>query len=646
MVLAQQEEALARFGVNQSTTPAAFAAAEAQALAALNAAIADVTSAYGVITPISPTAAPVVAGAAGTGGGSAAATGTTGIGGAVGPPRRAWPPHADRWDGWCRTSGTGTSGTGTSGTGTAGTGTAGTGTAANQGGAGPTSGPFAGFVQDPTTGNLIDPATGRQADAGGRFLDPITGQPFGPASPFVSRLEGLDGGVSPVGGLLGGTAGPGVSVGALAPGLQGPRLASVRAVSAWWPGEPCPPRRRWRRGRVRREPRSYRIRVDRRVVRRRGAAEPVGAQPGGRAAAPAGGGEPQHDGGHGPAILRHRVGTGAGRLPPPMAGAGAGAGGGGAGRPPGRSMPRTGEPASVWGAAPGAGGRPDRRRPSSRSTAEVEDDEVWNGGTTVPSPSTAAEPPALCGSDERHARRTGSGDCAVRPTGSGAVGSGGNRSPAEQQGALGVGQHGGDRHRMLPVQDPELGGTDPVQRAGVLPPEQPGQRRPVAAPGDQHGVHRGPERSARRHRLRHVDGRAGPSRGRRVRGSREIADEQVRGPVGAGRGPPGTAAPDRAPGTGGLEQVPPAAGVVGRHRQQAADAQQPVGEQCRDAPVADHPDPARPGPIAGSSAGVEAASIPRNTPAGGTSSTTDTSRGSCHRTVGRAVIAGPARRRG
>jgi hypothetical protein len=71
---------------------------------------------------------------------------------------------------------------------------------------------------------------------------------------------------------------------------------------------------------------------------------------------------------------------------PPMAGAGAGAGGGGAGRPRGRSMPRTGEPASVWGAAPGAGGHPDRRRAASRSaTADVEDDEVWNGGTTVPS---------------------------------------------------------------------------------------------------------------------------------------------------------------------------------------------------------------------------------------------------------------------
>ena len=38
-----------------------------------------------------------------------------------------------------------------------------------------------GSCQDPTTGNLIDPATGREVDAGGRFLDPITGQPFGDA---------------------------------------------------------------------------------------------------------------------------------------------------------------------------------------------------------------------------------------------------------------------------------------------------------------------------------------------------------------------------------------------------------------------------------------------------------------------------------
>ena len=60
-------------------------------------------------------------------------------------------------------------------------------------------GPFAGFVQDPISGNLIDPATGREVDAGGRFLDPITGQPFGESSPFATRLEGLVGGPAPAG---------------------------------------------------------------------------------------------------------------------------------------------------------------------------------------------------------------------------------------------------------------------------------------------------------------------------------------------------------------------------------------------------------------------------------------------------------------
>ena len=378
MVLAQQEEALARFGVNPSTTPAAFAAAEAQALAALNTAIADVTAAYGVITPVTPTAAPVVAKRAAAPEPEEARRppDVNGVGGAVGASAGGVAAAA---------AGAGGTSGAASGAGTAG-GTA-TGTAGDAGGAGPTSGPFAGFVQDPTTGNLIDPATGRQADAGGRFLDPITGQPFGPASPFVSRLEGLDGGVSPVGGLLGGTAGPGVSAGCRGSRPRGgPGRRRCGRCRPGRRGSPALPRRRWRRCRVRREPRPCRIRVDRRAVRRRGAAEPVGTQPGGRATAPAGGGEPQHDGGHGPAVLRDRVGPGAGRLPAADGRGRRGCRGrGGAGRPRGRSLPRTGEPASVWGAAPATGGHPDRRRATSRSTAEVEDDEVWNGGTTVPS---------------------------------------------------------------------------------------------------------------------------------------------------------------------------------------------------------------------------------------------------------------------
>jgi hypothetical protein len=359
MVLAQQEEALARFGVNPSTTPAAFAAAEAQALAALNAAIADVTAAYGVIAPVSPAAAPVVAaGAAGNGG-------LTGVGGAVG--------GATAGVAAALPAGGGTSGTGAVG--------AGSGTAAEGGATGPTSGPFAGFVQDPTTGNLIDPATGRQADAGGRFLDPITGEPFGPPSPFVSRLEGLDGGVSPVGGLLGGTAGSGASAGVLAPGLPGaPAGAGGLGLVA---GGALP------------------------FLAAGGAGAGLAASRGrsgsGSIAALYGGVVPPSLAGRNPAAAQLRqqaaenlstmAGTArrysaiaSGQAPgaylPPMAGAGVGAGAGGGGAR-GRSLPRTSEPASVWGAVPGAGGGPDRRRASSRSTAEVEDDEVWNGGTTV-----------------------------------------------------------------------------------------------------------------------------------------------------------------------------------------------------------------------------------------------------------------------
>ena len=90
MVLAQQEEALARFAVNPSTTPAALAAAEAQALAVLNGAIGEVTSAYQGILPPPPTPAPVVAAGAGT---SATSAGSgTGLGGALGVPRPGWPP--------------------------------------------------------------------------------------------------------------------------------------------------------------------------------------------------------------------------------------------------------------------------------------------------------------------------------------------------------------------------------------------------------------------------------------------------------------------------------------------------------------------------------------------------------------------------
>ena len=235
---------------------------------------------------------------------------------------------------------------------------------------GPTSGPFAGFVQDPTSGNLIDPATGRQADASGRFLDPITGEPFGPVSPFVSRLEGLDGGVSPVGGLLGGVPGGlGTSPGALAP-VAGAGGAAVGAGV--------------------------------------GTAAGRGRGGSGSFAALYGGVVPPSLAGNNPAAaqLRQQAATNLstmagtaqrytaiasgqaapGAYLPPMAGGGGGmaGGGGGAARRGGRSGPRVAEPASVWGAVGGGSSRPDRRRTHSRPTTEVEDDSVWSAGTTAP----------------------------------------------------------------------------------------------------------------------------------------------------------------------------------------------------------------------------------------------------------------------
>ena len=102
MVLAQQEEALARFGFNPGTTPAAFAAAQAQALAALNAAIGEVTGAYGGSPPSAD-------GGPRRGGRRRRRTGRPPgyAGGAAGPPRRAWPPDCRPGDGWCRAGGHG-----------------------------------------------------------------------------------------------------------------------------------------------------------------------------------------------------------------------------------------------------------------------------------------------------------------------------------------------------------------------------------------------------------------------------------------------------------------------------------------------------------------------------------------------------------
>jgi hypothetical protein len=347
MVLAQQEAALARYAANPSTTAAALAAAEAQALQVLNGAIGEVTSAYSGILPPPPTPAPVVA--TGTGGGLGGAVGGAAAGVAAGLPDGATARLNDR-----ATAGTGTVGSAV----------------------GPTSGPFAGFVQDPTTGNLVDPATGRQADASGRFLDPITGEPFGPVSPFVSRLEGLDGGVSPVGGLLGGVPGGlGAAPGALAP------VAGGASPGGFVPGGALP------------------------FLAGAGVGAAAGRGRGGSApfAALYGGVLPPSLSGNGPAAAQLRQQAAAnlamsastaqrysaiasgqatpGAYLPPMAGGGV-AGGAGA-TPRGRLGPRTVEPSGMWGAVGGGGGRPDRRRPT-RPSADVEDESVWSAGVVAP----------------------------------------------------------------------------------------------------------------------------------------------------------------------------------------------------------------------------------------------------------------------
>ncbi len=200
-VMAQQQAALARYGVSMAgrdpaSAAAAMAAAEAQALAVLNGEIAKMTAAFGAVQPPDPGTAPVHGG-----GGGGTRTGPNATTGATATAMLA-------------------------GTGGAG----GNGVTSNTGmPTGPESGPFAGWVKDPTTGNLIDPATGREVDSSGRFVDPVTGQPFGDPSQYASRLEGLQGGVSPA---LGG--GPG-SV-PLAPAFSAPAPGGPAGFAPFYGG--------------------------------------------------------------------------------------------------------------------------------------------------------------------------------------------------------------------------------------------------------------------------------------------------------------------------------------------------------------------------------------------------------------------------
>ncbi len=363
MVLAQQEEALARYGSNPGVTPEMFAIALAQALATLNAAIAEVTGSYAAIAPPAPGAAPVVAEPGGADSGSrsgtAAAT-AVGTGGATGSNAAAFAGSE---------SGSGAGGQAATAL-------------------GPQSGPFAWFVQDPTTGNLIDPATGREVEPGGRFLDPVTGVPFGDPSQFTSRLEGLVGGVPGVvagigaggAGVLGVTAPIGAPTGVAAGGLgAGGFGAGAGGVAPFLaPG-----------------------------LVGGGAAGAAGARGGaGRFAGLYGGTLPPSLGGNNPAssqllqtaavnmetkagvaqryaaIASGQAASGMGFMPPPMMG-GFGGGGAAGGARSGRAggSRAGGESRGMWGGAvPATGnGRPERRR-SRASSTDVEDDDVWTGG--------------------------------------------------------------------------------------------------------------------------------------------------------------------------------------------------------------------------------------------------------------------------
>jgi hypothetical protein len=360
MVLARQEQVLAALAANPATRESQFAAAEAAALVALNQAIGEVTQAYAAIAPPAPGTAPVVVATAGGGtpGGTPAATG---LGGALG--------------------------------GTAGR--AGTGSAlgAEQAGGssaalGPQSGPFAGFIQDPISGNLVDPGTGREVDAGGRFLDPITGQPFGESSPFATRLEGLVGGAAPAGLAGVGAIGAG-GVGVPAAGVIGPAAGAVVPAGLGVAGAPAAA------GGVPFLPPAV------------GGAGALGPSRGStaRLAGLYGGIVPPSLAGPNPAgsqlnqvaaqnlqnkaavaqryaaIANGQAPAQLGFLPPPVAGVGGG--GTGAARSARRSGPRAvTEPAGVWGAVPGGSGRPDRRGKAG-SSADVEDEDVWTGGAAV-----------------------------------------------------------------------------------------------------------------------------------------------------------------------------------------------------------------------------------------------------------------------
>lgn len=303
-----------------------------EALEQLNALIATMSESFGAIQPANPGTAPVKdsAGGAGTGtgGGSAAQLAST-TSGASGADAGTGADAGVGADAGADAAAAGAQAAGLDPT--------------AAGAVGPTSGPFNGWVQDPNSGNLVDPTTGREVNAGGQFLDPVTGQPFGDATQNLSRLEGLQGGVGTTGGLFGG----GVGAFAGATGGVGGLTGGGGGGFAGLYGGMIPPSLMGSNPAMGQLQAKANQNLQAKAAAARGYSALMTGQEQARP------------------------------YMPPMGGAGGGMGGGGRSGRPSRRL--VSEPSNVWGAT-GRGDREGRKRSSAGATELVEDADVWTGG--------------------------------------------------------------------------------------------------------------------------------------------------------------------------------------------------------------------------------------------------------------------------
>lgn len=336
----------AAYGPTATDPAATMDAAYAKEAARLQPYVQAISDAYAGVTPQPAGTAPVngTSGGAGAEGQRAMAASSAGGGGSV----------------------AGAGGSGASAAGTEGeTGGAGAGGADAAGGVapqlGPESGAYEGWVQDPTTGNLVDPATGREITSGGQFVDPITGEPFGDSAGYASRLAGIEGGGGFVPSIAGGAAGGlealrGGGAGGLVPalgggGMGGGGLGGGGGGIAGLYGGYLPPSL--------------------------AGMSPVGGQLRERAAENMA--MRARSAQNYASLASSAAGTThPGGFVPPMGGVGGGgAGMGGAGRGA-RGRGLVNEPGSIWGATGKGAAREGQQRPASRRSELVEDADVWS----------------------------------------------------------------------------------------------------------------------------------------------------------------------------------------------------------------------------------------------------------------------------